>query len=180
MQTVKLVRNTTGHKLVTPGNADELYPVPPDKLFEVDEFVTAPDLEEIAIAIIDSMGGFGYLAGLNLKYLWQGAGGKSKGKLVLGKCQKPAGLLAKFSNADFIITLAADHHRVLRSTRYQIEANVFHELCHTDLDNEKKIPEPRLVPHDTEMFCREVEIYGLWREDLDRAAKVFEQLKLGI
>jgi len=180
MQTVKLVRNTPGHKLVTPGNADELYPVPPDKLFEVDEFVTAPDLEAIGTAIIDSMGGFGYLAGLNLKYLWQGAGGKSKGKLVLGKCQKPAGLLAKFSNADFIITLAADHHRVLRSTRYQIEANIFHELCHTDLDNEKDIPEPRLVPHDVEMFCREVEIYGLWREDLDRAAKAFEQLKLGI
>jgi len=186
------IKETLGHQaaargphkrtILTPGNPDDLYPVPSAQKFvdEDAEYLHAPDLQEIGEAIIDKMGGFGYLAGLNLVFLWKDKGGKSHGKAILGRCQRPKGLLAKFCAADFIIVLSADNHRLFKSTRYQVEACVFHELCHTDLDNSEDIPEPRLVPHDYEGFCREVELYGAWRPDLEKAAKAFEQLKLGV
>ena len=48
----------------------------------------------------------------------------------------------------------------------------------TDLNVDEDMPQTRLVPHDYEGFCREVEIYGAWRSDLEKAARVFGQLKL--
>ena len=113
---------------------------------------------------------------MKIVYLWKRKGGRRGGKAILGRCQRPTGLLAKFCHADFIVWLGADHHTQFRSTRFQVEANVFHELCHTDEDEEKD--EARMVPHDYEGFCREVELYGAWQSDLARAAKAFEQLKL--
>jgi len=165
-------------KLVTGGDAEQLYPVPTPEEFEkaASEFLDAEDLDEIGEALIEKQGGFGYLKELKLVYLWKEKGGESKGKAVLGRCQRPKGLLAKFCDADFIVWLAADHHRALRSTRFQVEATLFHELCHTDYNEEKD--KPRLVGHDYEGFCREVELYGAWREDLERAARAFQQLNL--
>jgi hypothetical protein len=163
--------------LVTGGDPDQIFPdVPADAEFEKadSEFLDASELEKIALAIIEHHGGFGHLDDMKIVYLWKRKGGSKLGKPTLGVCRRPTGLLAKFCNADFIIWLAANHHRDFRSTRWQIEATLFHELSHTDKDDE----EPRLAPHDYEGFCREVELYGVWRPDLEKAANAFKQLKL--
>jgi hypothetical protein len=164
------------HKLVTGGDPDQLYPVPSvDEFTKADsEYLEAPELEKIAEKIIEVHGGFGYLADMKIVYLWKDKGGSKLGKATLATCRRPKGLLAKFCNADFIIWLAADHHRAFRSTRFQVEATLFHELCHTDEDD----GEARLAPHDYEGFCREVEIYGVWRTDLEKAHGAFKQLRL--
>jgi hypothetical protein len=165
-------------QLVTGGDPEELFPIPAEQVFTESrlEYLDAQDLSEIGEALIEHQGGFGYLKEMNLVYLWASHGGKSHGKAVLGRCRRPKGLLAKFCDADFIITVSADHCREFRMTRYQLEAIVFHELCHTDYDESKG--KARLVAHDYEGFCREVEVYGAWKEDLACAAKAFEQLKL--
>lgn len=165
-------------RLVTGGDPEQLYPVPGEEKFvkEDCDYLEAPDLEQIAGKLIEVQGGFGYLRELKIVYLWKRKGGKRGGKAILGRCQRPTGLLTKFCDADFIVWLGADHHAALRSTRFQVEATVFHELCHTDLDEEKD--QPRLVPHDYEGFCREVEIYGVWHSDLAKAAKSFQQMNL--
>ncbi len=166
------------HSLVTEGDPEQLYPAPPADEFKKAalEYLEAKDLEAIGEALIEKQGGFGYLKELKIVYLWKEQGGKSRGKAVLGRCQRPKGLLAKFCDADFIVTLSADYVREMRLTRYQVEAIVFHELCHTDFDEEKD--KAALVPHDYEGFCREVELYGAWRGDLAKAAQAFQQLRL--
>jgi hypothetical protein len=169
----------TARKLVTAGDPEQLYPEIPSSLdFEKAEcdYVDGADLEKIGEALIEHQGGFGYLRDRKIVYLWKNHGGKKAGKAILGKCQRPSGLLAKFCNADWIVWLAADHHAEFRSTRFQVEATVFHELCHTDVD--EKNDAALLVGHDYEGFCREVELYGLWRGDLEKAAQSFEQMKL--
>ena len=165
-------------KLITGGDPEQMYPTPAPEEFAkaAAEYLDGDDLEEIGEAIIEKQGGFGYLKELKLVYLWKDKGGESKGKLVLARIQRPKGLLAKFCDADFIVWLAADHHRALRSTRFQVEATVFHELCHSDFNEEKD--KARLVGHDYEGFCREVELYGAWRPDLENASKAFQQLSL--
>jgi len=170
---LKIVR-----KLVTGGDPEQLYPMPGPEDFAKagSEYLEAEDLEKIGEALIEKQGGFGYLKELKIVYLWKEKGGESHGKAVLGRCQRPKGLLAKFCDADFIVWLAADHHRTFRSTRFQVEATTFHELCHTDYDEEKD--KARLVGHDYEGFCREVELYGAWRSDLEKAAQSFHQLSL--
>jgi hypothetical protein len=166
-------------QLLTDGDPEQLYPeIPNDLDFKKADcdYVEAEDLKKIGEAIIETQGGFGYLRDRKIVYLWKKKGGTRAGKAVLGKCQRPAGLLAKFCDADWIVWLAADHHTAFRSTRFQIEATVFHELCHTDVDEETE--EALLVGHEYEGFCREVELYGAWRGDLEKAARSFQQLNL--
>lgn len=165
-------------KLITGGDPEQLFPVPSEQDFDKagSEYLDAPDLETIGEALIDKQGGFGHLREMKITYLWKMKGGTRAGKAILGKCQRPTGLLAKFCDAEFIVWLAADHHAAFRSTRFQVEATVFHKLCHTDHDEQND--EPRLVPHDFEAFCREVELYGAWRPDLEKAAQTFQQLRL--
>jgi hypothetical protein len=162
---------------VTGGDPDQIYPVPAVEEFTKanSEYLEAPELEKIAGKIIEVHVGFSYLTELRVVYLWKEKGGTRLGKATLGKCQRPQGLLAKFCPADFIIWLGADHHRAFRSTRYQVEATVFHEMCHTGEDGDE---EPVMEPHDYEGFVREVELYGLWRADLEKAHGAFKQLRL--
>jgi len=165
-------------KLITGGDPEQLYPMPAPGDFDKagSDYLDAPELEKIGEALIDKQGGFGYLREMKIVYLWKRKGGTRAGKAILGRCEQPTGLLAKFCTADFIVWLAADHHAAFRHTRFQVEATVFHELCHTDHDEEND--EPCRVGHDYEGFCREVELYGAWRSDLEKAAQTFHQLPL--
>lgn len=168
----------TVKRLVTGGDPEQLCPLPTPEEFEKagSEYLDAPDLRQIGEAIIEKQGGFGYLKEMKLVYLWKEKGGESKGKAVLARIQRPKGLLAKFCDADFIVWLAADHHRAFRSTRFQVEATVFHEFCHSDFNEEKD--KPRLVGHDAEMFAAEIINYGLWRDDVRKIHEAFKQMEL--
>jgi hypothetical protein len=163
--------------LITGGDPDERYPVPSKGALEGVDFAPAADLEKIADALISSdLAKFGHLRDVTVIYLWKASGGKSAGKLVLGKCQKASGLVAHFSEADWVIWLAADHCRDLGMSRWQVEAAVYHELNHAGADVDTR--EPTVYPHDAEMFRAEIESYGLWKSDLRFVAPGFRDLPL--
>lgn len=103
------------------------------------------------------------LAGVKIDYRWKKRGGQTKGKLTFGMAVKPGALLAHYTDALFVIWLAADHVRENHWTDREIEAALFHELCHCDVTEEG---DPVLAPHDWEGFSRELLHYGPWRSDL--------------
>lgn len=123
-----------------------------------------------------------HLRRLSVTYLWKRQGGKSKGRATFGKCSKPSGLLKHFSEAHFVIWLAADHCRAAGYTDREIEALLFHEMLHTAVsevdENTGRGGGPTLVPHELEVFRAEVEIYGLWAPELQDVAPAFQQASL--
>lgn len=157
-----------------------VYPVPgstrfKDSLGHKLDFIEAPDLEHFAHQLIARYPSkFEHLDALKVVYLWKGKGGKVKGKLKVGQCQYPDGLLRHFADAHFIIWLAADNCHGF--TNQEIRAALFHELLHAGYDLNKD--QPTLYPHDVETFATEVEIFGCWRQELVEAAKAFRQLRL--
>ena len=153
------------------------YLVPQEGLFkgedgEALDFIPAPDLEKIAAELIGRHGRFAEIEILRIAYLWKRKGGVSKGKRVLGKTQKPTGLLRYFSEFDFTVWLARDHAYDLGPTHRQIEAAVFHELLHIAYDPEDG--RVFLVDHDFEGFTAEIETYGTWQRGLTLAKEAFQ------
>lgn len=170
-----MVTEQRARTLVTGGNPDKLFPVPPEEAFaEVEgpvEYIEAPDVERVAAALIGTCSEFSHLRERALVYLWRAEGGKTKGKATLGKCAKPSGLLKHFAEADFMVWLAADHVRGMQFSAWQVEALVYHELLHAGATDKG---EPVLWPHDFEGFRPEVSRYGAWKPDLAEAAKSFQ------
>ena len=158
--------------------------VPSDAEFGDDEFFASTALAHRAEVLEERHPDlFGHLADLKVVYLWKKTGGRSKGKGVSSKTAKASGLVKHFSeHAAFVIWLAADHCRGAGYTERQLEALLFHELCHTtvaEADEETgRGGGLALVPHDVEMFGAEVETYGLWCSDLRSVAPAFRQAGL--
>ena len=156
-----------GKRLVTMSGRrpEDIYPVPSAEVFEQEESeFLGLGLDTIGEGLRAAFGKrFGHLADCQFEYRWKRSGGKQGGNPRMGTCQKPSGLLKHFSGCDFIIWLAADHCRDEHMTNYQIEALMFHELCHASADEDGK---PTLLGHDIEAFKAEVEEYGLWERDL--------------
>lgn len=171
----------SGARLVTnTGQPDEQYPVP---MRDNADFWPAPDIEQIARALISQHETrFGNLSQVRIEYRWKATGGKSGGKLTFGKCVKVSGLAAELSRRDdedtaatFVIWLAADNVSNRQMSRLQVEALVYHELCHAYVDEDGK---PSVHPHDFSAFKSEVAIYGDWTSDLQEARDVFSQPSL--
>ncbi len=160
----------------------------PDRLYGAPavggvEYLPAPDLTHIAERLIDECSELEHLRELNddgkLAFLWKQKGGTATGKAKLGACTKASGLVAHYSNAVWVIWLAADWCNRYNLTRRQVEAALYHELLHAgEKEDENGIVSPKVEPHDCEMFVREVERYGFWREDLQLARRAFEQLSM--
>ena len=155
---------------------DDKFPVPPDKGFiiyageevpRVSDFLVSPELREVGMALVDNCRVFAGLADRNFEFLWKRAGGKSKGRAVLGRCVKPSGLTKHYACADWIVWAAADHARDFEMTYWQVEALLFHELKHCLLTtNSEGLTVPGLRGHDWEGFVDEVERYGCWRPEM--------------
>ena len=126
------------------------------------EFIPAPDLEQRAEQLITRHKRFSHLDDFEVIYLWKAEGGASGGSATLGKCQKPSGLLKHFSQAHFVIWLAADHARKRLLSANQLEGILYHELCHAGVVEGK----PVIVPHDWAGFAAEIEEYGFYLSDL--------------
>jgi hypothetical protein len=164
-----------------PHRPTDLYPVPSTDAFENEQgetldFIGGADLERCANRLIAKHPTrFGFLQGFRVGYRWRAKGGKTKGKATLGRCQKTAGLLKNFSGVDFIIWAAADNCRDAHMTFRDMEALVFHELCHTGCTEDYQ---PRVEPHDFEGFVFELQEYGAWTRDLKWAQQAFTQPSL--
>lgn len=164
--------------------ANSLYPVPSEAALD-GEFTPAPDLERIADALIERHH-HRVASEATIIYLWRDKAWKAKGKVVFGKCQKPTGLLKHFAAADVVIALAADALRDMGATYRQIEAALWHELCHVgeteepDDSKEDWVPELTILPHDFEGFATELTLFGDWRSDLTTAVHAVRQMKLDL
>lgn len=153
--------------LILGGDPDERFNVPAEPDFDAQggEFIEAQGCEKIGEALIQSRDSFASLRDAHVLYLWKRKG-TTKPKMVLGRCNRPSGLLGYYSQADFIIWFAANNCRDNGITRWQMEALIFHELKHAKMEDGVAV----LVPHDCEVFAEEIDRYGLWKRDLQPIA----------
>lgn len=159
------------------GDSIARFPVPSAEQFGEDSFLEDQSLAELGDELINEYSDFRDIQNAKIVFLWKMKGGKSGGKLILGKCQKPSGLLKHFSNADFVVWLAADHANQIQITNFQIRALLFHELKHADVDPESG--EYVTVGHDFEGFKREIEVFGFWKPDIQQISEAFRRTEQG-
>jgi hypothetical protein len=139
-----------------------------------DDYLAAPDVQHVAEVLIAKHHRFKHLRDVRIDYRWKRRGGSAAGKATLGKCVKVSGLVRHYTDATWIIWLAADHALALDA--YQLEALIFHELLHAETDEEGEKPIVR--PHDFEGFACEIEEYGLWSQAAQQIAPAFRQARL--
>lgn len=143
------------------------------------DYVISRDMHENADAMIETYQELGHLSGVKIVYLWKREGGKKGGKLKLGECKKVSGLEKFYAESDFVIWLATDHSKTLQMTPKQLEALLYHELCHaTYEESEDGEATMKVRLHDLEMFEDEVKRYGLWTSELKSAKDLFAQAPL--
>ena len=150
-----------------------LYDIPGEASLD-GEFTPAPDLEQIAQRLM-LRHQMKTQMDCHILYLWRDKGGKSRGKPVYGRCTRPTGLLRHFSEADFVIWLAADHLREAGATEREVEAVVYHELLHIGEDEEGEV---KLVDHEFTGFFSELRLYGTTVRDLKPLVRLAQQLEL--
>lgn len=158
---------------------------PPEMDFGEEAFLPAGTIETLANWLIRSRQEFRHLRDARISYYWKAKGGTSGGKVTLGKAQKPGGFLQWVTETDFIIFISADHCRDMAITNFQMEALVYHELCHCG-QREKldKDGEPTgefvfaIVAHDVTTFHNEIAHYGGWLADLRQNRNTWEQLAI--
>lgn len=130
----------------------------------LDDWREAPEIAAIAEALIARHKRFRHLRKREVVYRWNREGGAVGGKDTLGKCVKVGKAIKAFDvSADFLIWVAADNADYHQLDAYQLEALIFHELCHASETDKGK---PKIAPHDVTAFVAEVEEYGLWMADL--------------
>jgi len=153
--------------------ADDLYPVPwpsrfKNRMGDKLGYIEAPDLEEIATGLIESWPELGFIETARIRYLWKDKGTST----AMGKCTKAGGFWPALAEVDFVIWLGAEDVRAGYFTRHQVEALLYHELCHITTDEEGENFATR--PHDAEVFYMELRRYGAW----ERALSPFGQMAL--
>lgn len=153
--------------------------IPSEDAFGTDEdaidYLPAPEIKRIADDLIERHQRFAHLADVEIVYLWKAKGGKSGGGDRLGYCAKQSGLVRHFSEAEWVVWLAADNCRLYVLSNRQIEALVYHELSHA---GENKDGQPVVIGHDWEGFAHEIEAYGLWHPSLPSIGRAIRQERL--
>lgn len=171
---------------ITGAAPEDLFKIP----FVFGDFQEAPDLKEIGDELIERYDEFERLRwamrdeGVTILYLWRKKASKNADRVKAGTLQKSAGLIKFLSHSRYVVQIAADAN--FGATNLQMEALVYHELYHIKMEvkivgkgeDAVSVPDPKVRAHDLEMFLPEVERYGLWRGDLIRAQKTFEQAPL--
>jgi hypothetical protein len=144
----------------------------PDEDMFMGDYLPSQEIEEMAAALIEQYPQFHVIAenGYRITYLWKSKGGKSKGRLRRGQCQKLTGLPYYFGETDFVIWLAADHLR--DRPNFNFRRLVFHELKHIAVDENGQAT---CVGHEFEGFVDEVEEFGIWDEGMKPLAEAFQQ-----
>jgi len=159
----------------------QLMPPQDDEFFGKD-FMPAEALDALARELTRRHAELRPIGEYELKVLWKRGGGSKGGRVILGKCKAPSGLLRFYSGADWMIWLASDHVRAHGFNAQQTEALLYHEMLHCCVEVEgDRPPKITTVSHDIEAFNKEIERYGLWMQDLvDTAAVMGQQLALAL
>lgn len=155
----------------------ELIDVPEQQEFEDlhVEFIESAQLKAVADRLIKQHERFAHLKRFRMLYGWKKEGGKSNGRARLAQCVKPNWLAGHYAEADFVIAFSADYWETLDGNPEQIEAVMYHELCHAGFN---KHLQPKLMPHEFEGFFSELEHYGDVLPQWEAAAKRFRQLDM--
>lgn len=102
---------------------------------------------------------------------------KSNGKPVGGYCRKQSDEQKSMHGYDYSITLAAD---IWSAANQRLrEAILLHECCHIGEKYDEKTDESSFItnPHDLEEFAIVVEVYGLYRPEVEQIAAAIEKSK---
>lgn len=157
-------------------------PIPQEAEFgeggEQVDFLPAPWLERLAEKLIREYHELRHLRNETIIYLWKREGGKNKGQATMGKCTKAAGLVKHFSDAGWVIWLAADWANDIGFDRRQVEALLYHEVSHIGLEMTEDDDKVVAVDHDFQGFVSEVRRYGDWMAGLKECKKAWEQAPL--
>jgi hypothetical protein len=164
--------------------SEDLVP-PAEAQFAGKDFLPAPGLRRVALALIARDNRLRHLDGTHVEYLWKRRGGSTRGQPKTGEAVLPSGLSrhawnqmaqARTGNAQeqvpFVIWLAADH--VSEYTPLQIEATLYRQLLKlwwSARDRNK----PALRAPDFQGFTAEILRYGLWNLSLVQAGEAVRQ-----
>lgn len=158
---------------------------PPEMDFGDEDYLPAGNVETVAQWLIGRMPEFAHLLTARISYFWKAKGGKSGGKVTLGRAQKSSGFTAWVTETDFLMFISADHCRDMSITNYQMEALIYHELCHMSIEEVlDKDGEPTgetryaIAAHDVTAFHNEIERYGGWLPELRQNRNTWEQVAL--
>jgi hypothetical protein len=152
------------------GQQATMFLVPTDAAFNGKAYRDAPELANIAERLIGEHGFLGELVNCDVRWYWKRKTGVSKGRVKIGFMKRASDLLGHFSGADFIGWLSATTARDGKFTDTQIEAAVFHQLCHIGSDDSGNWI---FAPHDFEGFAAEVRVFGTWTSDLKLGGNAF-------
>jgi hypothetical protein len=152
--------------------AGKVFVVPNDEDFSNNEYMDAPELEAIAAQhIAQYPDKFGWLSRVQLRYRWKRKGGKTKGKPSFGKTIPLSGLWFYEIDADYIITISADHVREFRFSQFQVEALMMHMLCYP---KQTEDGDAGMTSPDVTEFSFVVEKCGLWEPSLQDFGKAVQ------
>jgi hypothetical protein len=149
-------------ELGLPGSAATLFHgVPHEDDFNGNDFLPGEEkLRPLFHALVDRFHDeFFHLKEAEVRLFWKKTGGMTGGRATLGKCQKASGLIEFYSDANYIIWLAADHLLQMSFTNWQVLALLYHEMRHTVVDDKGKFG---VQGHDFEGFFDELETFGGW------------------
>lgn len=166
-----LITSPAKRELVFAGEPDERFAVPTPGRFST-ETLDAPDLAGIAAKLIGRREAFKHLASVDIDYLWKRKGGTKAGVPVLGACVRVSGIWQAFTDAQWVIWLAADNCQTF--TNWLIQCNLIHQMLHAGEDENG----PALVGHDYEGFTKELEWCGAWTAGLTVMTRAVSQLQL--
>jgi len=115
-----------------------------------------------------------HLEGRAVDVFWRKKASKSKGKIEIGGCMLPSGLLRQMMDGvDFVIWLAADACKGM--TRREIEAALYEQLLHAGIDKDGN----RVYRgYDVSMFASVLKHYGAVTPEQRKVGVAFQQLPM--
>lgn len=153
-------------ELFTEGAPDEVFDIPSDEKFLEESLNFLPAGETIGRfykTLLFNFTEFDFLEKAHIKLLWKLKGGKSSGNEILGRLQKPTGLLWHFSQCDYVVWFAADHCRSRQFTNWQMTALLYHELKYAAQDDNGNFA---VRGHEFEGFVDEIKLFGAWKDSM--------------
>jgi hypothetical protein len=139
---------------------EQPYEVPSESAFHGKEFIVNPsDLRTVARDLIDACEEFWHLRGAEIEYAWKRKGGMSGGATLYHGHKRSDTHAVAHGAREFLIWIAADIAREQPFTARDVEAAMYHELCH--LGWNENAGEVKIVGHPVEYFPSEKRRYGL-------------------
>jgi len=131
------------------------------------EYTDAPEVEEIAKEIIDTLPLIEGINGAKIKYLFV----HKKHSEYAGKIQKPGGVWRFLSDYDYVVLV----HKASWDSfnERQRKALIYHELLHITYKTDKNGKKHwKIRKHDIEEFMDVIREFGAWSPELNRLKEI--------